>query len=91
MSGGEHVVHVLATVDGGVTLEAIDHGRQAVEDLDAGLLQLHAHGDGEKTTDDARDDRENQVERPDILVVGGIHPATHETLRLVVVIVVSDS
>jgi hypothetical protein len=90
VSGGEHIVHVLATVDGGVALEAVDHGREAVENLDAGLLQLHAHGDGEQTTDDARDDRENQVERPDILVVGGIHPATHEALRLVVV-VMSDS
>jgi hypothetical protein len=42
--GGEHVEHLLAAVDGSIALEAVDHGSQAVEDLDTRLLQLHAHG-----------------------------------------------
>jgi hypothetical protein len=42
------------------------------------------------TADDARDDREDQVKGTDILVVGGIHPAAHKALGLVIV-VMSDS
>jgi len=45
------------------------------EDLQAGLLELHAHRDGETTADDARADREDQVERPDVLVIRRIDPA----------------
>ena len=37
-----------------------------------------------EAADDAGHDREDQVERSDILVVGGKHPATHKPLGLVV-------
>ena len=40
-----------------------------------GCLQLHAHGDRERAADDAGDDREDQVHRADVLVVGRIEPA----------------
>ena len=33
----------LAAVDGGVAVDAVDHGGQAGEDLDARLGELHAH------------------------------------------------
>ena len=59
----------------GVAVDAVDHRGQAVEDLDARLLQLHAHDDRQRAADDARDDREDQVERADVLVVGRIDPA----------------
>jgi hypothetical protein len=41
-----------------------------VEDLDARLLQLQAHHAPTAAADDARDDREDQVQRADVLVVG---------------------
>ncbi len=70
MSGREDVEHVLAAVDGSITLETIDHLGQTVEDLDARLLQFGAHEDRQRAADDAGDDREDQVERTDVLVVG---------------------
>ena len=51
---------------------AIDHAGKAVENLDAGLVQLHAHQDREEAADHARDDREPQIHRADVLVVGRI-------------------
>ena len=67
---GEDIVHVLAAIDGSIAFEAVDHRGEAVEDLDARLLQLHAHDDGHQAADDTRSDREDQVEGADVLVVG---------------------
>ncbi len=75
VSGGEHVEHLLGAVDRGVAFEAVDHRGQTVEDLDARLLKLHAHGDRERAADDAGDDREDQVKRADVLVVRREEPA----------------
>src|SRR5690606_11909568 len=41
----------------------------ALQNSVAGIMQLHTHHDGECTTDDSRDDRENQIHRADVLVV----------------------
>ena len=46
-----------------------------VEDLQARVLQLHAHGDRQGAADHAGDDREHQVHRADVLVVGRIDEA----------------
>ncbi len=67
MRSGEDVVHLLAAVDGGIALHAINHLGQTVEDLDAGFLKLHAHQNRQKAADNAGEDRENQVECADIL------------------------
>jgi hypothetical protein len=75
MAGGEHVEHVLAAVDGVVALEAVDHLGETGEDLDARLGELPAHHHRQEAADDARDHREDQVERADVLVVGRIDPA----------------
>ena len=80
--------HLLAAVDGSVAFEAVDHGGQAVEDLDARLLQLGAHEDRQRAADDAREDREDQVQRADVLVVGREEPALKEGQRLVGVVMV---
>src|SRR6187399_2356692 len=45
------------------------------QNLDAGVHQLGAHDSGNGTADDARNDREQQVERADILVIGRHEPA----------------
>ena len=75
MRGREHVVHVLAVVERLAFRDAVDHLREPVENLDARLLQLHAHGDRERSADDPRDDREDQVHRADVLVVGRVDVA----------------
>ena len=73
VGGHEHVVHVLAGIERRLAgLEAIDHGGQTVEDLDAGLLQLHAHDDRQSAADHPRHDGEDQIHRADVLVVGRI-------------------
>jgi hypothetical protein len=56
------------------------------EILDARLRQFGAHDARHGAADDAREDREDQVERADVLVVGGHEPASEEA-RLVIVIV----
>ena len=53
------------------------------EILDAGLGQLGAHQARNGAADDPRDDREDQIERADVLVVGRHEPADEEA-RLVV-------
>ena len=53
------------------------------EILDARLGQFDAHDARDRAADDARDDREDQVERADVLVVGRHEPAGEEA-RLVV-------
>ncbi|MCY1246575.1 hypothetical protein D9M72_598230 [compost metagenome] len=73
---------MLAAVDGSITLEAVDHLRQTVEDLDARLLQFGAHEHRERAADDARENREDQVQRADVLVVGRQEPALKEAQRL---------
>ena len=75
MASREDVVHVLAGIDRGVAFEAVDHAGKAMEDLDARLLQLHAHSDRQRAADDAGENREYQIERADVLVVGRIDPA----------------
>ncbi|MNL69144.1 hypothetical protein D3C87_1939630 [compost metagenome] len=76
MSRGEDVEHLLAGVDAGSGrgIKAINHGRETMENLDAGLLQLHAHDAREQATDDAGKDREHQVHDPDVFVVGRQNP-----------------
>jgi hypothetical protein len=81
----EDVEHLFAGVDGRVAVNTIDHGCEAVENLDARLLQLHAHEAREQTTDDAGDDREHQVHDPDVFVVGRQNPAPPAGRRVVVV------
>ncbi len=86
VGGHEHVVHVLAAVDGRLTgREAVDHGGKAREVLDAGLLQFETHDDRQDAADDPRDDREDQVHRADVLVVGGVEVAA-PARRMVVVV-----
>ncbi|KSV73797.1 hypothetical protein N185_18865 [Sinorhizobium sp. GW3] len=51
---------MLAAIDGSIALEAVNHLRQAVEDLDAWLLELGAHEDGQRAADDARENREDR-------------------------------
>ena len=55
----------------------------AGQDLDARLGQLGAHDARDGAADDPRDDREEQVQRADVLVVGRHEPAGEEA-RLVV-------
>jgi hypothetical protein len=50
------------------------------------MHQLHAHIDRQSAADDAREDREDQVERADILVVGAHQPALDEAQLVVVMI-----
>jgi hypothetical protein len=45
------------------------------EMLDAGFGEFEAHHARNRTADDPRDDREDQVERADVLVVGRQEPA----------------
>src|SRR3546814_18555856 len=56
----------------------------AEQELHARLLQLHAHDQREERADDAGDDREDQIEGADVLMVGRAEPTQHET-RLVFV------
>ncbi len=72
VGGDEHVEHVLAGIEGGIALGAIDHGGETVENLDARLLQLDAHDDRQDAADQAGEDREPQIHRADVLVVGRI-------------------
>src|SRR5882724_11176580 len=59
--GGEHVVQM--------------RGVLAVEELHAGIHQLDAHADRERAADHPADDREHQVHRADVLVVGRVDEA----------------
>jgi hypothetical protein len=52
-----------------------------------GVLQLHAHVDGDRAADQAGDHREEEVEGADVLVVRRAEPADEEA-RLVIVMVV---
>ncbi len=62
---------------------AVHVARGIDEVLGPGGLQLHAHQHGEAAADDGRDHRENQVERADVLVVGGEEPPHEEARRVV--------
>ena len=53
------------------------------QDLDARLGQLGAHHARDGAADDPRDDREDQVERADVLVVGRHEPAGEEARLMV--------
>jgi len=51
--------------------------------------QLHAHGAGKTAADQARDHREYQVKRPDILVVGRVKvtaPACRMGVAFIVIV-----
>src|SRR6185437_2979127 len=80
VSGHHDVVAVLGAFDDPQL------GDQAVrlEDLDAGLRQLPADQAGQQRAYDPRHDGEQDVERADVLVVGGEHPADKEA-RLAIV------
>ncbi|KAF1854768.1 hypothetical protein Lal_00013172 [Lupinus albus] len=82
--GDQHVPQVELLVEAGI-LFAQEAGDGA-EILDARLGQFGAHDARHGTADDAREDREDQIERADVLVVGGHEPASEEA-RLVIVIV----
>ena len=58
-------------------------GQAPGQDLDARLGQFGAHDARDGAADDPRDDREDQVQRADVLVVGRHEPAGEEA-RLVV-------
>ena len=73
--GDEHIVHVLAGIERGIRRRAVDHRGEAGEILDAGLGQFHAHDDREDAADHAGEDREPQIHRADVLVVGGVDVA----------------
>ena len=51
-----------------------------------GLLQLDAHADRERAADQAADDREHQVHRADVLVVGRIDEAAPSGRRVMIVV-----
>ena len=53
--------------------------------LNAGLHQLHAHVYGQTTTDKGGEDREHDIHRADILMVGRVKPAAHEAGRCTMV------
>ena len=57
--------------------EHVEHVRVG-EILHARALQLHAHDDRQEAADQARDDREDQVHRADVLVVRRIEPPDEE-------------
>ena len=86
VAGDEHVVHVLALVERGISRRAIDHLGQAGENLDAGLGQFHAHHDGQEAADEPGDDGKPQIHRADVLVVGGIDIAPPARRQGVVVV-----
>jgi len=52
--------------------------------LQTRLLQFHAHGDGQDATHDAAGDRQYEIQRADVLVVGGKHE-TPPSMRMIVV------
>ncbi len=88
MGGGEHIVHVLAGIERGVAIDAVDHGGEAVENLDARLLQLEAHHARKQRADDAGDQGEHKVHRADVLVVGRKEvtaPARYVAVRVIAV------
>src|SRR4028118_1090391 len=60
-----------------------DHARI----LDAGPGELGAHDAGDRTADDSGDDREDQIEGADVLVIRGHEPAREEA-RLVIGVMV---
>src|SRR5205085_4932089 len=55
-----------------------------------GRHQLPPHDPGDAAADHPRDDREDQIERADVLVIGGHEPASEEA-RLVVGLVMPRS
>jgi hypothetical protein len=63
-------------------------GLRVREELQPRLLQLHAHADRQRGADEAGAEREDQVERADVLVVRRIEPAPPEGRRAVVIMVV---
>jgi len=84
MRGDEHVPQVERLVElRGIGTEP---GRNHVEHLNARRGQFGPHDPGDRAADHARDDREDQVERADILVVRRHEPPGEEA-RLVVGIV----
>ena len=64
-------------------------GLRVGEELHAGLLQLHAHGDRERAADDAGHEAEDEVQRADVLVVRRQEPPAPEGRDVIVVIRVS--
>ncbi|KAF1857671.1 hypothetical protein Lal_00014188 [Lupinus albus] len=60
-------------------------GRGVREVLEAGLFHLHADAEGEEGADHARAEREQQVQRADVLVVRRKEPAGEEPRHVVVV------
>ena len=59
-------------------------GLRIGEILKARLLELETHRDGEEATDQTRDDRENQIHRADVFVIGR-HDPTLPTRRVAMV------
>ena len=54
------------------------------QELDSRILQLQPHHAGDRAADRPRDDREDQVQRANVLVVGRHEPTREETGLVVV-------
>jgi hypothetical protein len=81
--GDEHVVEMFGVLDRHVAFA----GNKARQHADTRLSELPADQARQRVPHDPRDHCEDQVQRTDVLVVGGKQPTREET-RLVVVIVV---
>ena len=81
MIGDENVVEVL-----GLGLAA--RGDEGGQDLDAGLGEFGAHQTGKGAAENAGADREDQIERPDVLVVRREQPAGKALGRVIMRMVV---
>ncbi len=81
---GEHIVHVFTGIDGCIALNAIDHLRQTVENLNTWFSEFPTHHDRQESAKYASKDRKDQIQRSDIFVVGGKNPSADEALRFVI-------
>ncbi|BBF68192.1 hypothetical protein SBA_ch1_03920 [Sphingomonas bisphenolicum] len=52
------------------------------------MREFGAHQAGNAATDDARDDREDQVEGADVLMVGGHEPALEEGWLMIGIVMI---
>ena len=59
-----------------------------IHHLQPGLEQLRPDPHGEESADEEHDEREPQVQGPDVLVIGGEHPAEQARIGPMVIVVV---
>ena len=67
------------------SLAAVEELRDRAEILQTRMGEFEAHDARNRAADDPRENREDQVQRPDVLVVGRHEPASEER-RLVVMV-----